>query len=96
MHIDIKTILDSKNMRRYELAQKIDVTYPTITAMYNGTSTSIKFDILEKICNVLKCTPNDILILDNNDNVFNNQTNDNFEHSDFDLYMNKPQNSSTE
>lgn len=71
MHINIKDILDERGIRRYELAQKIDVTYPTITSIYNGTSTSIRFDTLEKICKELNCTPNDILIFDKEENHSN-------------------------
>ena len=85
MKINIKDKLEEKGMRRYELAQKIDVTYPTITAIYNGLSTSIKLDILEKICIELNCTPNDIL-------VFNKDLKNNFQDDgeDFDG-MNSPE-----
>lgn len=61
MKINIKYIMDEKNISRYELAKRIGVTYPTITSLYNGTSTSIKFDILESLCKELGCTPNDII-----------------------------------
>lgn len=61
MKINIKHIMDEKNISRYELAKRIGVTYPTITALYNGTSTSIKFEILEALCKELECTPNDIV-----------------------------------
>lgn len=60
MKLNIKNRMEELNITRYELAQKIRVTYPTIDKIYKGESTSIKFDILESICKVLKCTPNDI------------------------------------
>ena len=62
MYINIKDILDKKGMSRYELSKRIDISYPTITSIYNGTSTSIKFEILEAICRELECTPNDIIV----------------------------------
>lgn len=65
MKLNIKEKLTEKNMSRYELAKRIGVTYPTITTIYNGESTSIKLEILESICYVLECTPNDILVSDN-------------------------------
>lgn len=65
MKINIKPLLIEQNMSRYELAKRIDVSYPTITSIYNGDSTSIKLEILESICIELRCTPNDILIFDN-------------------------------
>jgi putative transcriptional regulator len=84
MYIDIKSILDEKNISRYQLAQEIDVTYPTITAIYNGTSTSIKFDTLEKICNALGCKPNDILKFENSSSELSTKTTAN------NSYMNLP------
>lgn len=65
MQINIKELMDTKKITRYELAKKIEVTYPTITNLYNGESTSVKLDILEKLCIALECTPNDILVFDN-------------------------------
>lgn len=62
MQINIQKQLQEKGMSRYELAKRIGVTYPTIDNIYKGTSTSIKFEILEAICKELNCTPNDILI----------------------------------
>ena len=64
MRINIRPYLDKSGMSRYELAKRIGVTYPTITAIYNGDSTSIKLWILDAICRELNCTPNDILIPD--------------------------------
>lgn len=65
MKISIQKKLKEKNMSRYELAKRIDVTYPTIDKIYKGSSTSIKFDILENICKELDCSPNEILLFDN-------------------------------
>lgn len=62
MKINISEKLEQKNMSRYELAKRVGVTYPTITAIYNGESTSIKLDILEAICSELECTPDEILV----------------------------------
>ena len=62
MKINIQSQLKEKNITR--LAKRIGVTYPTIDNIYKGTSTSIKFEILEEICKVLECTPNDIIVSD--------------------------------
>ena len=64
MKLNIIDKLESKNMSRYELAKRIGVTYPTITSIYNGNSTSIKLEILESICRELDCTPNEIIVSD--------------------------------
>ena len=64
MKIDIGEKLKVKNMTRYELAKRVGVTYPTITAIYNGDATSIKLEVLEAICRELECTPDQILVPD--------------------------------
>ena len=64
MKISIQQKLKEKDMSRYELAKRIGVTYPTIDNIYKGSSTSIKFDILESICRELDCSLDEILIFD--------------------------------
>lgn len=64
MKICIKEQLAKNNMSRYELAKRINISYPTIDNIYKEKSISIKFEILEAICIELHCTPNDILIMD--------------------------------
>ena len=67
MKISIKQKLEEKGMSRYELAKRIGVTYTTITSIYNGESTSIKFDILEAICKELDCSLDEILVFDDDE-----------------------------
>lgn len=65
MKISIVKQLEQKGISRYELAKRLEVSYPTIENIYKGTSTSIKLSILESLCKELNCTPNDILIFEN-------------------------------
>ena len=62
MKLSIKNKMDSLGITRYQMTQLIDITYPTINNMYFGESTSIKLEILEKLCKALHCTPNEILV----------------------------------
>lgn len=64
MRLNIKDKLAKKEITRYELAKRIGVSYPTITAIFNGDSTSIKLEILEALCKELECTPNDLIVSD--------------------------------
>ena len=60
MRISIKERMESIGISRYELAKRIDITYPSIDNIYKERSTSITFNVLESLCRELKCTPNDI------------------------------------
>lgn len=77
MKINIKTIMDKKNISRYKLAKQLDMTYPTVDNLYKGKTTSIKLDTLEKLCDTLECNPQDILVRDpiRFDSEDNNDTN---------------------
>lgn len=66
MKLCIKKKLEEKQITRYELAKRLGITYSTINNMYKGSSTSVKLDILEQLCKILDCLPDEILILDDN------------------------------
>lgn len=61
MRIVIDEILEKQNKSRYWLSKEIGYTYPSLMKLCNNETDSIKFDVLEKICIALGCTPNDIL-----------------------------------
>ena len=62
MKLSVKNKMDELGITRYLMTQLAVITYPTINNIYFGESTSIKLEILEKLCEVLHCTPNDILV----------------------------------
>lgn len=70
--INIKKLVDSKfkNINQFALAMNL----ATLNAkkLYEGESTRISLDVLERLCNVLNCTPNDIFDLDNFTNMESN------------------------
>lgn len=65
MKLNIKNRVDNLGISKNKLAQQLGISYPTMLDMYNGESTSVKLDVLEKLCHILQCTPNDILAYDN-------------------------------
>ena len=62
MQIDVKTLMDEQGISRYDMAQRIGISYPTMCKIYAGVTESIKFDILDGLCHELRCTPNDVLV----------------------------------
>lgn len=61
MKITIDQTLQSRDRSRYWLSQTINCNYQSLTKLCNSETTSISFDLLERICLALNCTPNDIL-----------------------------------
>ena len=73
LKINIKNRLDASGLNKNQFAKECKIGYPAACALYNGITTSIRFDTLEAICKTLNCTPNDILVSD--DPNFINTTN---------------------
>lgn len=65
MRLDIKQKMAEKGLNRNQLAKLMRIGFPAACALYEGKTKRISFDILEEICRVLECTPNDILVSDN-------------------------------
>ena len=57
----LSEILGRKRIKMSELARKAGITKNTVLNLYHGRSTRIEFEVLNKICNILECTPSDIL-----------------------------------
>ena len=60
MKLVLKDILKEKGISVYALSKGIGVTYKSVWKMANGHTTSIKFDIIEKICLFLGVGVNEI------------------------------------
>lgn len=61
MKITLNETLKNKNMSQYKLAQKTGIAASTINNLCNQKTTSIQFDVLQKICNTLDCNVEDII-----------------------------------
>lgn len=61
VNIQINKLLDEKGKTRYWLAKSVGVSHQNLTKLARNETTSIKFSLLEDICNALECSPNDIL-----------------------------------
>ena len=55
-------ILEERNLTKYWLYKRIDMTYQNFNRMVLGETTSIHFDTLEKLSNVLECPIGDLFI----------------------------------
>ena len=62
IRINIKDIMSSSNISRYALAKAINARFEVVDKWYKGTLEKIDTDILARICYVLECKPEDIII----------------------------------
>lgn len=61
MKISIKNLVDRSHLLKTDIMNRLQISKPTYYKLYNGTSTGIQLDTLEKICKLFKCTPNDVI-----------------------------------
>lgn len=64
MYLNIKDKVNQKGFNKHQFSKLIQLGYTATCNLYEGKTERIYFDTLERICKVLECTPNDILVSD--------------------------------
>lgn len=62
IEINLREIMDKKNVSRNALARAINARFEVIDKWYNGHVEKIDADVLARICFILECSPSDIII----------------------------------
>jgi putative transcriptional regulator len=60
--IELDVMLARRKMRSKELAERIGITEQNVSLLKSGKVKGVRFETLEKICEVLDCQPGDILV----------------------------------
>ncbi len=59
--IRLDVMLAKRKMSVTELSERVGITMANISILKNGKAKAIKLETLNKICQVLKCQPGDLL-----------------------------------
>ena len=59
--VNLDVMLAKRKMRSKELAERIGFTEANISLLKSGKVKGVRFETLEKICQVLECQPGDLL-----------------------------------
>lgn len=59
--IRLDVMLARRKMRSKELARRLGVTEANLSRLKSGNIKGIKLETLDRICEILDCTPGDIL-----------------------------------
>ena len=62
MHFRIDEILKEKGKTRYWLYMQLGLSYQNFKRIPENETSSIKFENLKAICDILECTPNDLFV----------------------------------
>lgn len=62
IYIRVTEILKEKKKSKYWFIKKMEGGYQSLSHLMDNETTSIHFDTLEKICDILECEPGDIIV----------------------------------
>lgn len=60
---NLDRLLAERGMTLTELADRVGVTLVNLSVLKNGRAKAVRFSTLTAICDVLGCTPGDVLIV---------------------------------
>jgi putative transcriptional regulator len=63
--VNVDVMLARRKMRVNELAERVGITPQNISVLKTGRAKGIRFNTLEKLCEVLDCQPGDLLAFEN-------------------------------
>ena len=64
IRLNVQNLLDSNNKTRYWLVKNMDSNYETINRICDNKTVALQLETIEKLCNVLECTPNDLFSIE--------------------------------
>ncbi|CUJ21491.1 Predicted transcriptional regulator [Achromobacter xylosoxidans] len=59
--VRLDVMLAQRKMKARQLAQEIGIPEPNLSLLKSGKVKGMRFDTLERICEVLQCQPGDLL-----------------------------------
>jgi putative transcriptional regulator len=60
--VEPDVMLARRKMRSKELAERIGLSEQQVSMLRTGRARGVRFDTLERICEVLDCQPGDLLV----------------------------------
>lgn len=61
--LDVLRILEEQGKTKYWLYKQLGMSYQNFSKMVNNETKSIRYENIETMCLLLNCTPNDLLII---------------------------------
>ena len=62
--MNVQNLLNKKGKTRYWLVKEMQTTYKTVNKLCDTPLTGLQLETIEKLCEILDCTPNDLFIFD--------------------------------
>lgn len=62
--MNVQNLLNEKSKTRYWLVKEMQTTYKIVNKICDNTLTGLQLETIEKLCNILECSPNDLFIIE--------------------------------
>lgn len=60
----ILELLEQHEKTKYWLYKQLGMSYQNFSRMVNNQTKSIRYEIIEALCQIFDCTPNDLFVID--------------------------------
>jgi DNA-binding Xre family transcriptional regulator len=77
----LNEIMEERGLNIKKINEKTSLSRTTISNLLNQYSNGIQFDTLAQLCELLKCSPGELLVLHDFSVVFEDKNNEGFEYS---------------
>lgn len=67
--VNLDVMMAKRKISSQELAEKVGITQANLSILKTNKGKAIRFSTLDKICEILECTPGDILAYEKEDIV---------------------------
>ena len=64
IRFNIEALLEKRGKTRYWLAKHSGMSHQNVTKMVRNQAKGVRLETIEIFCQVLECTPNDLFIID--------------------------------
>lgn len=62
--MNVQNLLNEKDKTRYWLVKQMQTTYKTVNKICDNTLSGLQLETIEKLCEILDCTPNDLFLFE--------------------------------
>lgn len=60
--LNVLTLLEKQNKTKYWLYKQLGMSYQNFNNMITNRTKSIKYEMIDALCQILECTPNELFL----------------------------------
>lgn len=64
LKLKVLDLLEKKQMTKYALYKQLGMSYQNFSKMVNNQTKSIRYEMIETLCVIFECTPNELFEYD--------------------------------